>query len=75
MIQGSVCAAVFNAQRMKKSDRWWTWKEFHPEHQTDGTVINDGEEINSRITATYQNDPNVILEIDPNWKRDGNGEQ
>ncbi len=75
MIQASVSAAIFNAQRMKKSDRWWTWKDFHPEHNTGGEAHNTGEEINSRITATYENDPNVTLEVDPNWKRDIHGEQ
>ena len=70
MIQGAVCAAVFNAQRMKKSDRWWTWKDFHPEHQTADAVSNDGDEINSRITASYQHDPGVTLEIDPTWKQE-----
>lgn len=69
MLHSTVCAAIFNAQRMKKSDKFWTWKDFHPEHKSDRPASISGDDVNSRITATYAASPGIELEIDPDWKR------
>jgi hypothetical protein len=32
MLAGHVAASTYNAQRQKKTDRVWTWKDLHPQH-------------------------------------------
>ena len=40
MLAGHVAASTYNAQRQKKTDRVWTWKDMHPQHGEEKQAAN-----------------------------------
>lgn len=53
MSSSHVAASVFNAQRSSKSDRWFTFLDFHPDHAESSKGLG-GNEVNSRVTEQLE---------------------
>ena len=59
MCHGHVAASIFNAQRTKPGDRWFTFEDFHPDHAKPSVGLS-GREVNQRVTREMEQTGNVV---------------
>lgn len=45
VVCGSITAAIFNSRRRKRSDRWFTFRDFHPHYLTNPRVPTGREQV------------------------------
>ncbi len=53
MTSSHIVAGVFNGQRTKRSDKYFTFMDFHPDHHEAERGIS-GNELNRRITSQME---------------------
>lgn len=59
MVASHIVAGTFNGQRSKRSDRWFTFEDFHPEHAKPERGLS-GDEVNRRVTAEMEATGTVV---------------
>jgi hypothetical protein len=52
-VAGTVAAQTFNAKRQKRSDKWFTFKDFHPYHMGDKRLGLSGKQVLAKTVSWF----------------------